>query len=254
MVTFNRLSTMMYSRITLSSIILTFVLLLLGCSKEETKETVCSINGTIDHRNPSGVVVTLQNVSDPSVKHIAVSDTKGVFEFHDIMEGTYSIDATKDGYKWIWMVDDGVVNHRNRFIELKGGQSKELAIYMSGGSSITDFQLDLTDISGNPIGNSVSISKTITTISFRLFNGTGNNQAWSVGHTDQCFVTDGRDMEYVFSSFSPTSGTLKPGDNVVVIGTINNKIFNIKPWQSYTEITFYSGADNKSISIDIDFN
>ena len=245
---------MMCSRISTSSIILTFVLLLLGCSKEAPKVTGCSINGTIDHKNPNGVVITLQNVSDPSVKHIAVSDMKGGFEFQDIMEGTYAIDAAKDGYKCIWMVDDGVVNHRNRLVELKGGKSKELAIYMSGGSSITDFQLDLTDISGNPIGNSVSISKTITTISFRLFNGTGNNQAWSVGYTDQCFVADGCDLEYVFSSFSPTSGILKSGDNVVVIGTINNKIFNIKPWQSYTEIIFYSGADHKSISIDIDFN
>ena len=244
---------MMCRRITLSSIVLTFMLLLLSCSKEEPRLSGCSINGTIDHKNPNGVVITLQNVSDPSVKHVAVSDTKGYFGFQDIMAGTYSIDATKDGYKWIWMVDDGAVNHRNKLIELKGGQSKEVTIYMSGGASITDFQLELTDINGNPIGNSVSISKTTTTISFRLFNGTGSNQAWSVGHTDQCFLTDGHDMEYVFSSFGPTSGTLKPGDNVVVIGAINSKIFNIKPWQSYTEIIFYSGADHKSIAIDIDF-
>ena len=234
------------------------MLILFGCNKEEPTSEKSAINGIIDNSHPYGVKVTLQNESDPSIKYVAVSDANGSFEFRDIEPGIYSVDAVKDGFRWAWMVDDGVINHKNRLIELSGGKTKELKILMGGGPTFLNFQLELTDIYGNQIGESIPVPKYATTVSFKLYNRTDRSHQWNVNNIDRCLVFDdlGIYYEYTFSSFNPTSGTLAPGDNVVLVGTINQAIFDIRTgiqWPYFNELEFYSEG-SKKVLLNIDFD
>lgn len=257
MVMFKHILSMMYNKKVSLWAVICSVIFLLGCVKEEPVVEKCVINGTINHSHPNGVKVTLESVTDPSLKYIAVSDANGAFEFQDVLAGTYSVDAIKDGFGWVWMVDDGVVNHKDRLIELIGGRTKELTIYLNGGAGFLDFLLELTDISGNPIEDYVYVPKYSTMVSFRLYNRTDRSHSWSVSNIDRCFVTDDRgiNLEYTFSSFSPTSGTLEPGESVVLVGRINQEIFNVYtnyPYYSINELDFFSGW-SKTVSLDIEF-
>ncbi len=258
MVQFNHLFTMMYKRVYIF-IILLLGLLLLSCNKEEVEEK-CTIIGSIigSGIHPNGVKVVFENISDPSLKYIAISDVNGAFEFLDVVAGTYSVDALKEDLKWGWMTGGQVINQYDRLISLQEGQTKELIIYMMGSSYSSSFHLDLTDINGSPVGNSVSIPKYATTVAFRLYNGTNSNHSWEVSNTDRCFVSDdiGYEMEYIFESFSQTSGTLKPGDSVVLVGTINQKIFSVfqsSPRYSSCILDFYSDFSRKEVYLDIEF-
>lgn len=238
-------------------------LLLVCCNKEEIVE-ICTIKGRIitntNNIHSNGIKITLENVSDPSLKYIVISDVNGDFEVHDIIPGTYSVDAVKDGLEWGWMQDEGVVMHQNnRLVNLASGQIKELIIYLKGQNTIGwEFELDLTDINGNPIGDNLSVPKSASAIAFRLFNSTSDSHPWSI-NTDYCFVSDdiGYKSEYIFSSVSPCTGTLKPGDSVVIIGIINQKIFDIfqnYPRYMYNILTFNSGFARKEVYLDIAFN
>lgn len=267
---FYRLFTMMYKKLQILGIIIYALLLLLSCDKEVIVERNATLHGSIENIHHEthnyGFKITLENISDPSLKYVAISDRNGAFVFNDIIAGAYSIDAVKDGYgiKWVWMIDDGEVNHRDRLVELKAGQIKELTITMSEyyNSSNSQFKLDLTDVSGAPIENSVFIPKYSTTVAFRLYNGTDKEQIWSVDFTDSCFVSGFLNYQYyferIFSSFSQTSGRLKPGDTVVLVGTINQEIFKIidnRNWLS--KICFVSidndGIGSRDVSLSIEF-
>jgi hypothetical protein len=197
-----------------------------GCNKEQPVVVdKCGIDGIVDvgttaFSYPNGIKVSLVSVSDPSVKHVAVTDANGAFQFRDIESGSYSVNAEKEGYRWVWMVDDGVVNYRDRIIELSGNQTKDLKILMNGEVDA----LDIIDLNGNPI-TKIGIPRNATTISIRLYNGTQSSHQWEFDY-ERCYVATTFELEYVFSSFNVREGILAPGDNIVLVGTINPNIFS----------------------------
>ena len=255
------LRTMIFRR-QIAFVLLSFTLVLVGCKDRSYELTKgCQINGVInsyDDKN-NGFKITLEDVHDAVIQHVVVSDSYGNFMFNDIAAGEYNINAAKQGYEWVLMIDDGKQNPYSNNIKLEDGQVKDIKIIMKNTSSYTsDFDLELTDSYGNPINGSVSVPKYATTISFRLYNGTGSHKSWSVYDTDKCVVSDdiGAYYEYIFSSFSQTSGTLSPGQSVLLIGNINPDIFSIYsnyPRYVINTLSFYSGYYHKEITLNIDF-
>ncbi len=257
---FNHLFTIMYKKVVLLGILICG-LLLFGCDKEK-EEVVenCVVTGNIISIGiqANGIKVTLENVSDSSLKYVAISDANGTFEFRDIVAGTYYVDAVKDGLEWGWMKDESAINQGDRLLELKDDQIKELTIYMTGNSYRPNFHLTITGIDGGPISNRIFIPKHSTTVAFRLYNGTNSAHSWAVYNTNTCFVSDdiGYNSEQIFSSFSQTSGTLKPGDAIVLVGTINQGIFSVfqrSPRYKYSTLNFHSDFTGKDVYLDIEF-
>lgn len=253
----NHLFTTMYRKIfTLSVIICS--LLLLGCNKygaEVVEKFVVKGSVIGSGAATNGVKVSFENINDPSLKYVAITNNYGYFEFQDIVGGTYNMDASKDGLKWGWYKDGNYTNQNNMVINIS--EDKDLVIYLMGSSTSYQFDLDLTDMSGNPIGNSISIPKYTTTVAFRLYNGTTSSHSWSV-FPNNCFVSDdiGYNLEYIFNSFSQISGNLKPGDAIVVVGTINQGIFSVfqsSPCYKYSILNFHSDFNSKDVYLDIEF-
>ena len=220
-----RLLTMMSNNRFLICVLSLCLISLLGCEKEQSVSNKCGIDGVVDvgtssWSHPNGIKVSLVSVSDDAVKHTAVTDANGTFAFRDIEAGKYTVNAEKEGYRWVWMIDDGVVNHSDRIIELRNNQIKNLKILMNGETDA----LDITDIHGNPL-TKIIIPRNATTISIRLYNGTQSSHRWELEY-DRCFVSTTFELEYVFSSFNVTEGTLVPGDNIVLVGVVNPAIFS----------------------------
>lgn len=212
----------------LKLIIFSVTIIFSNCSEKDTDFiNHCGINGSINVGTsqwsyPNGFIVTLEDVNNESVKHSAVSDAYGLFSFRDIDAGTYYVNAVKEGYRWVWMVDDGKVNHRDHVIELTGNQIKELEILFD--NSAHQDGLDITDLNGNHLTR-IEVSKNMTTVSFRLFNGTQTSHNWKIDY-ERCYVATFSEFEYVFTSFNIAGGTLASGDNVVLVGELNPRIFN----------------------------
>ena len=253
-----RLHLMMYKRKQLLLGFLFCVLMVfVGCAKEEKVQyNHCGINGTIDvgtspWSHPNGFGVTLENVSDPSIKHVAVSDVNGSFGFQDIEAGTYTINAEKEGYRWVWMVDDGQVNYRDHLVELDGDRIKDISIYFD--NSAHQDALEITDVNGSPM-TKIMIPRNTTTVSFRLFNGTQTSHMWELEY-DRCYVATTFELEYVFTSFNVTSGTLASGDNVVLVGQVNPRIFDPQYTniQGVVYLSDYSSLGNMFNSFEVCF-
>jgi len=247
----------MYRKVFLGAIICG--LLLLGCDKgdvEMVEEFVVKGSVIGGGAKTNGVKVSLENINDPSLKYVAVTDGYGYFEFQDIVGGTYNVDASKNGLSWGWYKDGNYTNQNDRFIDVY--DNKDLIIYLMGSSTSYQFSLDLTDMNGKPIGNSISIPKYTTTVAFRLYNGTNSPHSWAVYDSNTCFVSDdiGYNSEQIFSSFSQTSGTLRPGDAIVLVGTINQGIFSVfqrSPRYKYSILNFRSDFNSKEVYLDIEF-
>ena len=256
----NRLSTMIIKKPSLYYLLVLLVCFV-GCNQNQPSKATCGINGTVTtyDEKPQGFKITLISIADNNVQYVAVADANGRFVFRDLDAGRYTIKAEKQGYDWVWLNDDGHISNYNREIELKDGQIKEIAILMKKTSSSYDtYELEFTDMYGKPIGTSINVPKYAATISFKLFNGTDSNHSWSVMHTKDCFVSDdmGVYSEYVFDDFYPTSGTLKPGDNIVMVGKINPDIWSIydnSPYYVYSTLIFYIG-ETREVTLNIDFN
>jgi len=263
---YNRLLSIMSSKNILAMILFSFMVAS-GCTKddENSLQTKCSINGVIDaygggsNIHLGGFKIRLESTSNSSTQHIAISDETGAFLFQDIEVGTYTISVIKEGYEWVYMSVDGNPNQQNRTIEIYDGETKNIRILMRGHLPTTsDFPLELTDIYGNPIGNSIHVPKYATNVAFRLYNGTGYSHSWSVSNTENLFVSDdnGYYSERIFDSFSQTSGTLNPGESTIIVGTINQNIFNLvsnTPHFSILDLWFYCGYTQKEVTLDIDF-
>ena len=258
---FNHLSTIMYYNKILLLVAMGSMLAFLGCTEKDPVVEKSVVYGTINHDYPHGIKVVLEEVTESSLKYVAISDDNGSFEIRDIVPGTYSIDAIKEGYGWIWMVDDGVVNHTDRLIELVSGQTKEITIYMNGGGSK---ELELTDISGNPINDRVYIPKYTSTVSFRLFNGTDRSLSFSVSHVEYCsiyctyqpYTYGGMD---IFKSIGPLSGSLNPGEDIVIVGIIDQDFYDFctesSPNYYYHSLNFYLGGTSvmgRDVLLDFD--
>lgn len=230
-----------------------------SCIEEPQPQAKCSIYGkieTYDGKN-NGFRIIIQDIKDNTVQYIAVSNASGDFIINNIDAGVYTIDAEKDGYAWLWVVDDGVVNHQNRRIQLESGKNKNLKICMKNESYTNTSKVSLMDMYGNEIINTIHVPKYTISLAFKLFNGTGENHSWSVDNTDKCFVLDdiGLNTEYVFDSFIPQSGTIKHGESIVLIGSINQKIWNVyenHPYYTYSILRFWI-PNFYEVTLDIDF-
>lgn len=246
----------MYRKVFILSIVICG-LLLGGCAKDDDVVKKYVVKGSVigSSAETNGVKVSFENINDPSLKYVAITNNYGYFEFQDIVAGAYNVDANKDGLSWGWYKDGNITNQRNRFINID--KNKDLIIYLMGSLTSFHFDLDLTDKDGKTIGSSISIPKYATTVAFCLYNGTTSSRSWSV-YYNYCFVSDdiGCNLEYVFSSFSQTSGTLKPGDVTILVGTINQKIFSVyqrKPHYKYMTLNFHSGFNSRDVYLDIEF-
>lgn len=232
-------------------------LLLLGCTKEEDLEVEYTVQGSVigSGAETNGVKVSFQNIDDPSLKYVAVTNKFGYFEFQNIVAGKYNMDASKESLTWGWYKDGNFTNQRDKIININ--ENKDLIIYLKGSSSSYQFDLKISDKDGKPIENSFSIPKYSTTIAFRLYNPTNSRHSWRVS-SGNCFVSDdiGYNLEFVFNSFSQTSGTLNPGEAILLVGTINQKIFSVyqrSPLYTYTTLSFHSDYGSKDVYLDIGF-
>ena len=178
---------------------------------------------------PNGIKITLQKVGDNTVTYIASTDLNGKFKFEDVEYGTYIIDAEKDGMEWVWMVVDGEPRPQSHddahLLALYDEQIKQVEILLKG--RYESHSLEITDIQGSPL-NELVIPKGAGTVSFRLYNGSQHSHMWDMIY-DGCFVLGGShdtDVEYVFNSFNHTEGVLEPGENIVLVGSVNPAIFD----------------------------
>lgn len=230
-------------------IILVGTFMLYGCEKSQVHESQCGIDGVItvggaSYEVPNGVKVTLTNQTDNSIHHIAVSDYNGKFVFRDIDAGSYIVDAEKDGYRWGLMIDDGVMNPYDRVIELTDNNIKKLQIKLWGEDYGTSdaFDLDITDLNGKPL-TKIVIPAGATTVSFRLFNGTQRAHGWEIWYN---LVSVG--AERVFTSFNMSDGVLESGDNVVLVGYVNPKIFDTDIYHISGTVSFVDlGSGSRAI-------
>ncbi len=233
-----------------------------GCSKDDDPKPTCSIYGKIECLQNNGVTVTLENSADSNDKYFAVSDAHGAFEIHHVPEGKYSVSATKEGLRWVLMKFDGVANHSDRLIHVKGSGNKELSIVMTNTAYVNPgFALELTDFNGNPVGSTMSIPRGTTSLSFRLYNGSDNVQAWSIEGTENCFIEYNNPAEYlygtkkIFTSFNQKSGIVNPGEIAYIIGYIDPEIYTYANYvtQKYTTIDIVNGNTRKTINLNFDF-
>lgn len=257
MVQHNLLLTMMYKQLLILFCSLCSILFY-GCETNNPSSSVCSLFGVVGHpSNCKGINVTLKNINVPEIEYVATTDAYGNFYFIDIIPGTYRIDATKDNLHFSMMIENGE-NLHTKIIELRDGDVREITILMGGSSNVLDCILELTDVHGNPIDNVIRVPKYSSVVSMSIFNGSGESHSWSIWGASSCFISDdsGLQMEYIFESFGPTSGTLKPGEIVTVVGAINQNIFDYasSPRYVYTEFSFASGySSSRQIHLDIDF-
>lgn len=228
----DRLYTMMSIKGLAKSLIFLCLVGFFGCQdKEQLKIGTSGVNGKVTinanyYLAPNGIKVSLTKEDDSSIKHVAVTDATGSFQFRDIDAGTYVIDAVKEGYRMGWIIDDGTVNPYDKYVELEDNKIKDLQVQMWGeGYGETDvFDLSITDINDKPLSR-IGIPYGATTISFKIFNGTQKKHNWDLQY-NRVYVTTGWDFEYVFTSFNITEGTLEPGDNVLLVGYVNPNIFS----------------------------
>lgn len=257
METLYHLHLMMSTKLKSFAVIATCFVGIVSCNRQSPEMYNCGVDGIVtiggsSYEHPNGIMVSITNESDRTVKHTAVTDKNGKFSFRDLESGSYIIDAVKEGYRWGLMIDDGIMNPYDRLIELTNNKIKNLQIQLWGADyGTTDvFDLDLTDLDGRPL-TKIVIPNGATTISFRLFNGTQTSHGWELWYN---LVSIG--AERVFLSFNVSDGVLDSGDNVVLIGFINPNIFNIgydKISGFVSIVDYYSGKSPiKNIDVCVD--
>lgn len=220
---------------------------LIGCNKKS--EPIYSANGEINGFvqtgslwDPNGVKITIESVSNKSVKHVAVSDAEGNFHFSNLEADTYIISAEKEGYKMDYILLEKRIlgNNMPKEITLAENEIREITIYMSP-IQISEFgELEFTDMKGNPL-NKITIPHNATTVSIRLFNGTQSKKYWQLRY-ESCFGTIRFLQVDVFSSFSINEGVLEAGDNVVLVGYVNPEIFSTEFEYLSRQVSLYDGS------------
>lgn len=230
-----------------SLILLLLVSCLIGCDKKS--DSISSANsgingyvqtGSLWHSN--GVKITLESVSDKSIKHVAVSNENGNFLFRNLESDTYRISAEKEGYEMDYILLEKSILGRNmpKEIALAENETREITIYMSPTQISELGQLEFTDMNGKPL-NKITIPHNATTISMRLFNGTQSRKSWQLEY-EYCFGTIRFLQVNVFSSFSISEGVLEAGDNVVLIGYVNPEIFSSEFEYLSRQVSLYDGS------------
>lgn len=230
-----------------SLILLLLVSCLFGCDKksDSVNSANSGINGYVQtgslwHSN--GVKITLESISNKSIKHIAVSNADGNFYFRDLEPDTYIISAEKEGYEMDYILLEKSIlgSNKPKKITLAENEIREISIYMSPIKISELGQLEFTDMNGNPL-NKITIPHNATTVSMRLFNGTQSKKYWQLRY-ESCFGTIRFLQVDVFSSFSINEGVLEAGDNVVLVGYINPKIFSSEFEYLSRQVSLYDSS------------
>lgn len=244
-----------------------------ACTKDKEADLQYgSINGTISTTNGGqGFTVTLADSSGGQALQVMVTEETGSFTFKNVLAGKYQINAQKEDYIWKWMwIDDIWVNNSHE-INVVGNTTTDVNIYMESVSHGLSGELTITDINGNPINDRLTIPKYTTTIALKLFNETAKDISWYIDYR-LCFLKGARDtvvgsysgytgfdMYYIFSDMMPSSGTLSPGENTLVVGTINQNIYALDRFSSKsTTLSIKAYINNilpysKDIELDLPF-
>lgn len=195
-----------------------------GEETENSNKPNCTVSGYI---NAKGAQIVLTRVDNSNIEYVVISDANGNFIFDNIYSGEYYIDATRNGYVWNYMLVNGQYNFFTKEIEVKTGETIELRIILGiTDEELTKFQYNITDINGYTIRDRIRIDKETQFITFKLYNESGRDAYWSVSGVESAYITDGRDIVYIFTSFSETSGVLLPGESKLLTGIINQNIFD----------------------------
>lgn len=242
---------------------------LVACSeKEDSSESSMYgvVNGLVRSTlGGQGFKVTLADPNGIQPMQIAVTEPDGTFYFSEVYAGKYTINIYKEGFECGWMLVDGERAYNNQLITINENKTTEIVVQMQSSLS-TDNELTITDINGNPIGNQITIPKYTTTIAIKLFNETSQNVIWDL--RQNCFISGYRDtivgntIGYtyhtfdVFSSISPTDGTLPPGGITIITGILNPDIYTLDRYSNHiTEmyLTTYSSIHEMSKIIKLYF-
>lgn len=246
-----------------------------ACTKDdnETKDSVKygTVRGSVSCvMGSSGFKITLTHANGKEQVQVIVTGQDGVFCFTDVVPGNYIIEANKEGFDCDYIAINGTIKYnKSSEIQVVSNETTDVTFRMMPNSSYMNSELTITDAYGNPIGNSITISKYMPTISIKLLNETNKDISWSL--QSQCYLQGARDtviggysgfvgydMYYIFSNISPTNGTLSPGENVLIVGTINENIYALDRFSSQqtTLSLFIQGnvtSKRKDIELDLPF-
>lgn len=257
---FARLRIMMFNHLHQFILLPLVSFCLLGCEDKSDIDNSanCGIEGVVKTSSnmwpTNGVKITIESISDQSVEYVAITDKDGKFSFTNIDSDTYRISAEKDGYDMDYiLLGNGIIGRNSpKEIKVAKGELREITICMSTSQITTYGQFELTDLNGNPLSK-ITIPRGATTISMRLFNGTQSKGYWELDY-DYCFGTIDFYPVYVFTSFNVSEGYLETGDNVVIVGYVNQDIFSSDfEYNILSQIYLYGGGiSRREISVSIE--
>ena len=204
-----------------------------------------------------GFKVSLIEANSLQTIQVIVTEENGSFSFSNVAAGTYKIDVQKEGFYY--------VDNLNNEIHVEANQIIEVNIQMRPNSSYLNGELKITDANGNTISNRITIQKYTPIIALRLYNETTQNISWSL-NGNFCQLQGARDTivgNYhgftgydtypIFSDLSPHSGTIYPGENVLVIGTMNQNIYTLDYFSyKYTTLSLSLSTSRHSYKIELD--
>lgn len=243
--------TIKYSSFLLGAAVMCIFVACTEKAEQSDAELPGGINGCVrSNAGGQGFRVSIVDPTGAQSPQVAVTGSDGTFCFSEVKAGKYTVDVQREGFEWGWMYIDGVRVSNGRSFVVKNNQTTEIDVYMQVSSYMNE-ELTITDINGNPIGNQIVIPKYTSTIAIKLYNGTAQDASWNLHKL--CYISGERDTIIgtiptytrhtfdIFTSISPTSGTLSPGDVTIITGIINPDIYTLDRYtQSLRELDLYS--------------
>lgn len=245
----------------------------IACTKEEEEET--SMYGTVKGIVTSsiggnqGFKVSLLESDNNKPIQVIVTEEDGSFSFNNVAVGNYTIAVQKEGFYCIQVIVNNTIVNSNYYdeyeIQVEGNQTIEIDIRMHPNSSYINDVFKVTDANGNAIGNYITIQKYTPIIAMRIYNETSQDISWYISRWNLCSLEGARDTvvgDYhgftgfgtyqIFSDFSPSSGTISPGENVLITGTINQEIYALHYFsREYNSLSISANSSTHSYSKDI---
>lgn len=267
MVMFNRLFIMMFNMIRIQKIatmIALPILLFMGCTEkiENVEMTIDGRVGKYPFAHTSGMAGFIVTLSDPAgiePTQTYITESDGSFRFIDLGQNTYQINVERDNWVWRSMAYGDESNdwdilfrvaNESHTIETKSGSTTRALVFMDKTSN--DEDLTITDINGNPIGDIISVPNGTVTLGLRIYNNTMSDRYWWVDIDNSLSICGTRDTvvqggngQYthgytgiycypLYTGITQDSGTLSPGNVMMVVININPEIYTIDHYQSGT--------------------
>ena len=223
-----------------------------ACSRGEETDLYGVVKGTVTPTigESQGFKVSLIESNSNQTIHVIVTED-GSFCFSNVVAGKYKIDVQKEGFYCIRVIVNNRIVNSDYEIQVEENQIVEVDIQMNPDSSYLNGELTIRDAYGNPIGNRITIPEYTQVIALRLYNETSQDISWYT-RLNSCYLEGARDtvvsgysgftgfgIYQIFSDFSPNSGTISPGENVLVTGIINQSIYELD----------YFSRENNTLSI-----